>query len=385
MIVLVGAFWLLVTVVAYVYGGYPLLLRALRLIRRPPGRVQDGAMVPDRTVSLIVAAHNEENQIAGKLANSLGLDYPGALLEIVVVSDGSTDRTADVVRGYPGERIHLVNLVENVGKAAAQNEAAKQATGEILVFSDADVSLGRDALRTLIRHFVREDVGCVTSRVAYVNPGETNVTRGEGLYWRYEVNLREQESRVGNLTAGSGAAIAVRRRLFEPLDPAVSEDFFLPMRAALRGYRTVFEPDAVARTPLQQARPESMFQTRMRTIMLDARSVWLCRAILNPVRYPLYALGVTSHKVLRWLVPYFLLALLGLNVALVGDRLYDVTLGLQTGFYLIALGGYVWERTGRAPRWFVVPFVFCLVNASALVAVARFLTARTSGRWTPVR
>jgi hypothetical protein len=382
---LAGGFWLLVALVAYVYGGYPLLLRALGVIRRPPGRIRNGAMVPDWPVSLIIAAHNEENQIAGKLANSLALDYPGRQIEIVVVSDGSTDRTADVVRGCRSERVHLVNLVANVGKAAAQNEAAKQATGEILVFSDADVSLGRDALRMLVRHFGSEDVGCVTSRVEYVNPGETNVTRGEGLYWRYEVNLREQESRVGNLTSGSGAAIAVRRRLFEPLDPAVSEDFFLPMRVALRGYRTVFEPDAVARTPLQQDRPGSMFETRMRTIMLDARSVWLCRAILNPIRYPLYALGVISHKILRWLVPCFLLALLAVNVALVGDRLYDVTLGLQAAFYLVACAGYAWERTGRAPSWFVLPFVFCLVNAAALIAVVRLLTARTSGTWTPVR
>lgn len=306
-------------------------------------------------------------------------------MDIVVVSDGSRDGTAEVARRYSGANVRVVELPRNVGKAGAQNEAVAYANGEILVFSDADVSLPPGALRRMVRHFDDEAVGCVTGRVAYTNHGQTNVTRGEGVHWGYEVSLREAESRIGNLVAGSGALIAVRRALFEPLDAAVSEDFFLPMRAAIRGYRTRYEPEAVAATPLRQARPRDMFRTRMRTTMLDTRSVWLCRAILNPARYPLYALGLVSHKLLRWLVPYVLLALLAINVALRGQPLYDLVLALQLAFYLVAVTGYVCERQGRWGWWLALPFTFCLVNAAALVGVARFLGGRTSAKWTPVR
>lgn len=385
---LTSLFWLDLLVIVYAYFGYPALLWAMTRVtgRRTVPACPSGATArPGRRVSLVIAAYNEEAHIADKLENSLALDDPADGMEIVVASDGSTDRTAAIVRGYAERGVRLLDLRANVGKAAAQNAAVGTATGEILVFSDADVSVGRDAVRRLVRHFDDPAVGCVTGQVVYTNEEATGVSRGEGAYWRYEVRLREWESRLGILVAGSGALLAVRRALFEPLDADVSEDFFLPMRAALRGYRTVYEPGAVATTPLHQAHPREMFRARVRTITLDTRSVWLCRAILNPWRHPWHALGVVSHKVLRWLVPYLLLALLAINAMLSGHDLYGALLGGQIAFYVIALAGYWRQRRGRPLGASRIPFFFCLVNAAVAVGVARFVAGGTSGRWAPVR
>jgi cellulose synthase/poly-beta-1,6-N-acetylglucosamine synthase-like glycosyltransferase len=334
---------------------------------------------------LIIPAYNEELVIAQKLENSLALRYPAGRLEILVVSDGSADRTAEIVRGYADRGIRLLDLPENVGKAAAENKAVERVRGDILLFSDANVSLNPDAARTMVRHFADEKVGCVVGKVTYVNEDETGVSEGEGFYWRYELYLRQQESRAGNMVAGSGPIMAFRRALFEPLDPGISEDFVLPMQAAIKGYRTVYEPEAVSSERLFQVSTRDMFKTRVRTTTLDTRSLYLCRALLNPFRYPLYAWGLWSHKLLRWLVPIFLLILLALNVALLGRPFYRLALALQGIGYLAALVGYLWQQRGKPPRILSVPLSFGLANASVLVGVIRFVTGKRSGRWRPVR
>jgi len=381
--VLQAFFWATAAVVAYVYFGYPALLWLLCRFRRP--RPLPAAEGFEPTVSLIIAAYNEEQVIAQKIENSLALDYPKEKLEIIVVSDGSTDRTADLVRGYTAQGVRLVDLPQNVGKASAQNEAVKRATGDVLLFTDANVSLLRDAARQLVKHFQDATVGCVIGKVAYTNEDETGVSEGEGFYWRYELFLRGKESYLGNLVAGSGPIMAFRRTLFDPLDPAVSEDFVLPMKAAIKGYRTVYEPGAISRERLFQVSPRDMLKTRTRTTTLDTRSVFLCRALLNPLRYPLYAWGLVSHKLLRWLVPYFLIALLAVNLLLLDQSFYRLALALQLAFYALAAAGYLWQKRGKPPRILGLPFSFCLVNGAALVGVARFALGKKAGRWMPVR
>ena len=208
---------------------------------------------------------------------------------------------------------------------------------------------------------------------------------GEELYWRYELRLRKKESLLGNFAMGSGPIIAVRRALFQPLDPNVGEDLVLPIRAALSGYRVVYEPDAISEVVLFQNDPGSMFRTKVRIISKDLRGLFLCRAILNPVKYPLYAWGLVSHKLLRWLVPYFLIVLLILNLLLLGRPLYDLLLATQTLFYGLALTGYLWQGSAKAPRALGIPLSFCVVNAAALVGVAHFIRGKKAGQWEPVR
>ena len=375
-------FWIAFGLVVYVYFCYPLLLLVLSKLRRAQ-LIQKADFTP--TVSVIIAAYNEEEVLAKKIENCLGLDYPKEKLEIIVASDGSTDSTNEIVKTFASQGVRLVALASNRGKSAAQNRAVAEAHGDVLLFTDANVRLWPNAVRKVIRNFGDENVGCVVGKVTYQNIGDTSVSEGEGLYWRYELFLREKESQLGNLAMGSGPIIAVHRDLYQQLDQNVGEDFVLPIRIAINGCRTVYEPAAVSEEILFQNTPTSMFKSKVRVISKDLRGLFLYRVILNPFKYPLYAWGLISHKLLRWLVPYFLITFFGFNLLLLGNPLYDLTLALQIAFYGLAIAGYLWQRNGKAPRVLGLPFSFCLVNIAALVGVARFLMGNRSGQWEPVR
>jgi cellulose synthase/poly-beta-1,6-N-acetylglucosamine synthase-like glycosyltransferase len=374
-------FWIIIALVLYVYFGYQLFLLILGKLRTAL-LVKKSEITP--TVSLIIATYNEENVIAQKIENCLALDYPQEKLEIIVASDGSTDRTNEIVKGLANQGVKLVALSSNHGKSSAQNRAIAETSGDILLFTDADVMLGPDVVNKVIRNFADESVGCVVGKIAYLNEDDTSVSEGEGVYWRYELLLRDMESEVGNFAMGSGI-MAIRRSLFRPIDPNVGEDFVLPMQTAMAGHRVVYEPEAIAETILNQTKPKDMLRSKVRVISKDLRGLFLCRSILNPFRYPLYALGLISHKLLRWLVPYFLIALLIDNLVLSGHPFYYLTLALQIAFYTLALAGYLWQKKGKPPRILGILFSFCLVNLAALVGVARFVMGKQAGQWEPVR
>ena len=373
-------FWIFVGVILYVYFGYPLLLIILsKFIKKS---VKRGDIEP--AVSMIIAAYNEEKSIRQKLENCLNLDYPKDKLEIIVGSDGSTDSTNEIVSRYQNKGVKLVSLGTNQGKSVAQNQAVAEAHSGIVIFTDADVMLQPDAVSKIIRNFVEEKVGCVIGKITYSNVVDTPVSEGEGLYWKYEQFLRIKESEVGNFAMGSGF-MAIRCELFQPLDPDVGEDFVLPMRTAMSGYRVVYDPNAVSETIFHQNKARDMFKTRVRVISKDLRGLFHCRYILNPFRYPIYSWGLISHKLLRWLVPYFLIFLFIANLFLIDIPFFQVIFILQVIFYMSALTGYLWQKSGKTPFIFGIPFSFCLVNLAALVGVVRFLMGKKSGQWEPVR
>ena len=313
------AFWLLVGVVVYVYFGYLLLLLILSKIHRAPP-VHKVDIAP--TVSLIIPAYNEEKVIAQKIENALALHYPRDRLEIIVASDGSTDNTNEIVRAFAGQGVKLIALNPNQGKSSAQNRAVAEAHGEILFFTDANVMLRPDSMRKAVRNFGDGKVGCIVGKVIYLNEGDTSVSQGEGLYWRYELLLRKTESEVGNFAMGSGPIMALRRNVFQSLDPDVGEDFVLPMEATVKGYRVIYEPEAISEEILFQNTPSSMFRSKVRVISKDLRGLFLCRAILNP-RCLLHVWGLISHKLLRWLVSYFLIGVFALNLLLLAGVYFD--------------------------------------------------------------
>lgn len=376
-------FWCCTFCIVYVYFGYPLLLLALSKLRPAPLVDQKADITPP--VSLITPAYNEEKVIAHKIENTLALDYPREKLEIVVVSDGSTDGTNEIVRTFADRGVKLVALPPDQGKSNAQNRGVAEAHGEILFFTDANVMLQPDAIRKIVSNFNDDQVGCVVGKVTYLNEGDTSVSEGEGIYWRYELFLRTKESDLGNFAMGSGPIMAIRGNLFKPLDPNVGEDFVLPMQVAMSGYRVVYEPEAISEEILFQKTPVSMFKSKVRVINKDLRGLFMCRKILNPFRYPLYAWGLISHKLLRWLIPYFLIALVIVNLFLLDHLLYRLMLSLQMAFYILAIIGYLWQKKGKPPRILGIPFSFCLVNLAALVGVARFVIGKRLGRWKPVR
>jgi cellulose synthase/poly-beta-1,6-N-acetylglucosamine synthase-like glycosyltransferase len=375
--------WALGFLICYVYLGYPLLVLLMVQLRArthdPPGE----RVCPSLTV--VIPAHDEESVIESKICNTLSLDYPAGKVQTIVASDGSADATEQIARANK-PTVKLVRSDAQVGKSTILNQAVRQAAGQVVVFSDANAMLRRDALRSIVRNFADQKVGCVVGKVTYANSGDTTVAEGETFYWHYELWLRLLESALGNLAMGSGPIMALRRELFEPLDPDVGEDFVLPMRAAVRGYRVVYEPEAISEEILFQNTPNTMIKSKVRIITKDLRGLWLCRGILNPVRYPLYSWGLISHKLLRWLVPYFLMALFLTNLLLLHQPFYRFTLAAQWVCYGLAGLGYLWQQCGRKPpRFLGIPFSFCLVNAAAAVGVARFLIGKKSGTWAPVR
>lgn len=370
----------------YVYFGYPALIYVLSRLRARP--VARGPVRP--SVSLIVAAFNEERVIEDKLRNSLDLDYPPERLEVIVVSDGSTDGTDDTVRGFerahPG-RVRLVRLPRS-GKAAALNAGVREATGEILALTDANSALERSSLAHLVENFADKNVGGVCGhkqqRAADGADADADTTTGgENLYWRYDTWQKQLESRLGSIFAADGTLYALRRELYVPIeDPAQADDIAISARIVLQGRRLLYEPRAVA---WEDAPTEGAEEFR-RKVRVTHHSV---RALLNlgPAlwRSGFYSVELISHKLLRHLVPWFLIPLLLSNAWLAThNALFRVLLGLQALFYLLAGLGFA-LRHRRPGRWrpLSIPYYFTLVNAAAFVGVVSILRGRRLETWTP--
>jgi cellulose synthase/poly-beta-1,6-N-acetylglucosamine synthase-like glycosyltransferase len=334
-------------------------------------------------VTVIVAAHNEEAAIETKIESLLASDYPGDRLEILIGSDGSSDRTEETVRRYEGDGVGLISFPMQLGKSAMQNSLVAKASGEVLIFTDADCICDPNALRFIAENFVDPEVGLVTAAPRYTNESENAVTKNESVYLRYESWIREQESARGVLAMASGSLFALRRRLWKPIDRSLGDDFVLPLRVAQAGMRNILERRANTTTRLSQKNTGSMFGLKSRIISKDFSALLTYRSILNPFLYPATGISLLSHKLLRWLVPYFMLGML-LSSAFSNGPLYRVVFWLQFAFYVIALLGFVFrDRSFIFPL--SVPTSFCVVNLAALVGIWISLTGRSSGQWTPVR
>jgi len=327
-------FWLSAAAILYTHFGYPLALRALVALQRRPTLSPATWEEPPR-VSLIVAAFDEEEVIAAKVANALALEYPRERLELIVASDGSTDATAERARAAGAD---LVLELPRAGKVAAQNAAAERATGEILAFSDANSVWAADALRHLIEPFADRAVGYACGQVRFLDQGGDNV---EGSYWRYEMRVREFESGLAGITAGNGAIYAVRRDDYVPLPPAGSHDLSFPFLLAKRGRRSLYLPWARAEEKLVPSLAGEL--ARKRRMMVGIWDIVVGEGMLRPRGYrPLYAFEIFSHRLLRYASPFLHLVALGANVALLGQGwIYLVTLAAQLALLLAALLGRV--------------------------------------------
>ncbi len=325
-------FWCSAFLLVYTHAGYPLVLWALARLRRtrgfaeaPPGELP--------SVSLVVAAYDEEAVIEEKVRNALALDYPRERLELIVASDGSGDRTAELARAAGAD---LVLDLPRVGKAAAQDEAVARARGELVAFSDANSLWAPEALRRLVAPLADPRVGYVCGQLRF--SAIAGATNQEGAYWRYEMAVRSLESRLGGITAGNGAIYALRRSDYEAGDPYTG-DLSLPFRMAKRGKRAVYAAGALAEEPMVPTL-EGEFR-RKRRMMARAWGTVLRGGLLSPRGYPpLFAFELASHRVLRYGSPFLHLVALGANAALIGHgAVYAVTLGIQIAFLFAALLG----------------------------------------------
>jgi poly-beta-1,6-N-acetyl-D-glucosamine synthase len=376
-------FWVAGGLTVYAYAGYALLLALLAHLR--PRSARAGSNQP--SVSLIIPAYNEAACIAAKLENSLALDYPRALLEILVISSGSDDETEAIAQGYAPAGVRTIVQPLRAGKEAAMQEAARHARGEILVFTDANAMLNRDAMRQMVRWFADPEVGCVAGekRVS-AGPGESSGA-GEGAYWRYESMLKRLDSTVGSTMGAAGELCAVRAELMTAREHNnIIEDFVLSMRVVEAGYRIVHEPGAVA-TEEATARFEDVFERRARIAAGGFQSIWRLRSLLHPRRGVVWWQYV-SHRVLRWaLVPFLLPLLLIVNWSLISARpVYRPMLLAQVIFYGAAVTGW-WLRRSPLGRLRIVafPFFFSAANAAVLVGCLRLVTGRQTVLWKRTR
>ena len=355
-------------VVLYTWILYPLLLCVLRLFRRQAK--QPGASVNDPLVSIIIPVHNEEQRITAKLKNCLKLLYPHDQLEIIVASDGSTDDTEDIVRAFIARDSRIRLMTSNrLGKSGVQNLAAAQARGQMLFFTDANTAATPGTLRMMVDDFADPAVGLVTATVHFGHP-EDDVEKGQGFYWRYELFLRAAESDLGILATGSGQALLVRREFFRPLPPFYGDDCIMPLDVRLQGHKVMQNPNAIVLDTMPHS-IEGELRARIRMTARNWTGTLARPAILNPLRFPLTALGLVSHKLLRWLTPFFLaIAFLSNALLALQGRLVLLAL-LQLGFYLSAFIGWTLACKQRPAGIFGYPFSFCLANVGFMLGMLR--------------
>jgi len=375
-------YWGSLALLAYIYIGYPvLLIIGARML--PRKAVARGADLP--RVTLIISAYNEAKVMAKKLHNSLGLEYPRDRLEILVVSDCSSDQTDEIVRSFDRHGVKLLRMPERSGKTAGLNEAVRHATGEVLVFSDANAEYDRHAIARLVRNFADPEVGAVTGESRY-RIGENDAsTKSENAYWRYELALKKLESALGSVVGGDGAIYAIRKSLYQELDPADLSDFVNPLQVVRQGYRNLYEPEAFS----YEAGAEDFaaeFRRKVRIVNRAWRASWKMRGLLNPFRYGVFALQFLSHKVLRWLAPVFMFFLLVANIAIAErSAFFGVTLASQLLFYAAALAGWFLSRSGKPIFMVNVPYYFCSINLASFVGMLQALRGRTYTTWTSSR
>lgn len=377
------AFWLLVLAVIYTYVGYPAVVAlAAKILDR---RVEKGPSIP--SLSVVIAAYDEEDGIRDRILNLLSASYPAHKLEVVVASDGSTDGTVREVESLGMDRVRVLELPRR-GKAAALAEGARRARGEILVFTDANSVFRPDALLLLAINFDDPEVGGVAGRTVYRLGRDVEAAgKGESLYWRYDTWLKERESLTGSVVSAHGGMYAVRRELFRPVeDPAVTDDFAISTAVVAQGRRLVFEPKAVGfEEPMGESGLE--FRRRVRLMTRGLRGVLLRRELLDPSRYGFYSVALASRKVLRRMIPlaFPLLLVIAWLLAASGPFYAAVALGLTGTVLLAALGWALRSRpAGRHPI-FYVPFFFVLANVAAVVALANVARGARIERWTPQR
>ena len=365
-------FWISVVGVLYPYLLYPAALWVLGKMGRRPLP----APAPLPSVTLIIPVSNEEARIARKVANTAAQRYPSGRLQVLFVSDGSTDRTVEILRSTATPGMSIIELPERRGKAAGLNAALQQARHDILVFTDASIELEPDALERIVAPFADPEIGCVSGEDRIAESG------GEALYGRYELMLRRLESAVASIVGASGSFYAQRRRLCSPFNEGMAPDFLSVLRTVEQGARAVSEPTAVgAMTSVKDPRRE--FERKVRTLIRGLTTLAAYPHLLNPLRYGLFAFVLGSHKLMRWLAPVFLLGALLAPLGLLDRTFYLLALLVQVAFYLSAwaalgqVGGLHRALPGK------IALYFTSVNLAALVAWVQFARGVRQELWTP--
>jgi cellulose synthase/poly-beta-1,6-N-acetylglucosamine synthase-like glycosyltransferase len=375
------SFWFFTALIFYVYAGYPVLLY---LYSRTVHARKN--LLPDELprVSLLISAFNEEECIAEKLENSLRIDYPEELLDIIVISDQSSDRTDEIVAGFADRGVGLLRMGERGGKTLGLNAGVAASSSDMVVFSDANAMYCDDAIRALIAPFFDPNIGAVVGESTYANTN-SDAGESESFYWRYETAIKKMESRAGSVVGGDGAIYAVRRSLYRAMSADALSDFVNPLQVVEQGYRCVYEPKAISVEEVAGSF-EKEFSRKVRIVNRGWRATMSMKRLLNPVRYGLFAWQLISHKLLRWLVPLFLALLVVTNILLLNSKpIYSIAITAQAIFYGLAIAGAILRKRAHLALALYLPYYFCLVNIASARGIMEAYVGKTYATWSTAR
>ncbi|HTI09465.1 MAG TPA: glycosyltransferase family 2 protein [Puia sp.] len=375
-------------IIFYSYIGYGILVAFLVRIRRVfKGRRQ--APVPASPsdlprVTLIISAYNEENFIEEKIKNSLALEYPENMLELIFITDGSTDSTPTLVARY--EKIRHYHQPERKGKVAAMHRAMTFVNTPIVVFSDANTLLNKDSICNIARHYLAADTGGVAGEKKIMTAADTKIAGvGEGLYWKYESLLKRLDSELYTVVGAAGELFSIRTELYEPVgDNILLDDFIISLKVCMKGYRVQYEPDAYA----METPSSSLKEERKRKVRISAgafQSMVILKGLLHVFKYPVLSFQYISHRVLRWtLCPLLLPVLFIVNILLcvqTGSLFYGLFMAGQVFFYLAAVAGWQLANRNIKSKLLYVPYYFLFLNISLYQGFARYRKGQQSVLW----
>lgn len=380
-------FWISLFVIFYAFLGYGVVLYVLMRIRialKGRRKKEDETAITEwPTVTLIVAAYNEAAYMDEKIANTLQLDYPADKIHFLFVTDGSTDATPAIIEKYPG--IELMHKPERNGKIAAVHRAMGQVKTEIVVFTDANTALNKQAIKRICRHYQDEKVGAVSGEKRVQVDEVSDATAGEGVYWKYESKLKAWDSELYSVVGAAGELFSVRTALYQPVPPdTILDDFMISLLIAEKGYRIVYEPDAYA----SETSSASIGEELKRKIRISAggiQSITRLTSLMNPFRFPVLSFQYISHRVLRWtVVPFLMILVFLLNIAIVatgGAGIYLLILVMQVLFYGASLLGWLMEKKQLRMKLLFVPYYFCMMNYAVIAGIRRFYAGKQSAAW----
>jgi cellulose synthase/poly-beta-1,6-N-acetylglucosamine synthase-like glycosyltransferase len=375
-------FWIGVTIIVYTYLGYGLVIYLLSKLRtHSKSPLNDDRNLPE--VTILIAAYNEEQFIEDKIKNTLALDYPQDRLSVFIVTDGSTDNTPGIINKF--HAVKLFHEPQRKGKIHAVNRVMKWVRTPLVIFSDANTLLNREAIKNIVRHYADKTVGGVAGEKRILKKQEDNASgSGEGLYWKYESFLKQKDSDVYSVVGAAGELFSLRTELYEePEENIIIEDFYLSLSIAARGFRFIYEPDAYAMETASASVAEE-WKRKVRICAGGFQAMSKLKTLLNPFKHGILSFQYISHRVLRWtLAPLFLpiVLLCNLWLAAEGSAFYSLILGAQLAFYVIAFLGFLSRDKNISIKGFFVPYYFAVMNFSVYAGFIRYRRGGQSVIW----
>lgn len=374
-------FWASIILICYTYFIYPVVITILSLFIRKKVYKRD----IEPAVSLLITAYNEEKNIGKKIENSLGINYPSDKFEIIVASDGSDDETDNIVRSYQNNdrniHVRLHRVEGRVGKTATQNSAIKICKGDIIIFSDAASIYDKESIGAIVRNYADENVGAVSGMYEYVNTEKVSAGKGTSLFWDIENYIKKRQTKIRTITGCCGCIYSVRRDLYEDLPAEIISDLVEPLKIVEKGYRIVFEPMAIAYEDIA-GKTRDEFKMRIRVIVRGIKGMLYMKKLYNLKKYPFIAFQLISHKVIRWLVPFFCIFIFITSIMLSKhSSLYAFLLYSQIIFYIFAIIGYMNEKKKKSSKIFYIPLYFCIVNLASLISIFKVIKGENIITW----